>query len=76
MEKGQCRGRARGKTTAGFGSSDSSSFVVVKDACREEPFLSNSLLVSGPSLAGHNEVNWVLQKETLIHPDVPAPSVL
>lgn len=48
IEKGQFRGRVRGKTFAEFGSSDSSSFVEVKDACREEPPLPTALLASGP----------------------------
>ena len=51
MEKRQFRGRARQKTVAESGSSESSSSVDGKDACREKPLLSIALLVSGPKLA-------------------------
>lgn len=64
MEKGQFRGRARGKTTAEFGSSDSSNFVEVKDACREEPPLPTALLVSGPHWP---EIMKLTGRNTLIH---------
>lgn len=47
IEKEQFTGRARGKTIAEFESSDSFSFVEIKDACREEPPLPTALLFSG-----------------------------